>query len=69
MTDVTYALESFDGNEWTQYCRVGDNLPHAVSDLDMYLSWFPESDVRLVMLEDTGELIDIVITVLRTLEH
>ena len=69
MTDVTYALDSFDGHEWTQYCSVGDNLPHAIAELDMYLSRFSERDVRLVMLEDTGELIDIIITVLRTLEH
>lgn len=69
MEDVTYALQSFDGLEWHDKVHVGNKLSYGVEELDWYLSRFPNTYVRLVMLENTGDLLDVVITVPGTIKH
>ena len=69
MEDVTYAIQSFNGHQWHDEGHVGNKLSYGVSELDKYLSCFPHTWARLIMLENTGDLLDVVITVPGTFKH
>jgi hypothetical protein len=63
MTKTSYAVQWFDGDKWrTTYGYRGDTLTQGISELEMHIATFPEVEARLVELETTTTIQDVILT-------
>ncbi len=63
MTKTTYAVQWHDGSNWrTTHGYRGDTLEAGLSELEMHIATFPEVEARLVELETTTTIQDVILT-------